>query len=89
MANMILLGEGGSINPERVTMVASAKSAPIKRLLKTIEPHRVIDLTYGYPRESVLVMDTGMLAITSYPIEKITYAIRIGKEVNPDEPIPF
>lgn len=89
MPNMITLGEGGSINPERVILVASMASAPVKRFVKHTDPANLVNLTYGYPRRSVVVFDTGVVAITSYEPERLALAVRYGKEIDPDEKIPF
>jgi regulator of extracellular matrix RemA (YlzA/DUF370 family) len=89
MPNMIQIGRGGSINPERVLVVASATSAPIKRLLKKVNPGHVLNLTYGYPRRSVLVFDNGFLAITSHTVDDMTLAVRFGREVPGDDELPF
>lgn len=89
MTNMILLGEGGSLNPKCVIAVASAKSAPVKRMLKTLPAMQILDLTYGYPRETVVILDNGMLALTAYTVEQMTLAVMYERQVNPDETIPF
>lgn len=88
MINLIAMGEGGSINPERVVMVASMFSAPIKRLIKQTPPDKVLNLTYGYPQRSVVVFDNGMLAITRYHVEDLSFAIQAGKEVESHD-LPF
>lgn len=89
MINMILMGDGGSLNPERVVMVASLKSAPIKRLLRKQDAARIVDLTYGYPQRSLVIFDNGMMAITRYDVPELSFALRIGKEIKDGEDIPF
>lgn len=89
MASMILLGEGGSLSPKHIIAVASAHSAPIKRMLKMLPAHQILDLTYGYPRNTVVILDNGMLAITSYTIDQMTLAVQYERQVNEDEAIPF
>lgn len=86
--NVILMGEGGGINPARVILVASMKSAPVKRFVKHTDPGKVINMTYGYPQRSIVVMDTGTVIITCYDVYELTHAIRQGKEVDRDA-IPF
>lgn len=81
MPNMLMMGEGGSINPERVLLVASLKSAPIKRLVKYTEGNKVINITYGYPQLSVIVFDNGMIAVTCYPVEELSAALRREREL--------
>jgi len=88
VTNMISMGEGGSINPARVVLVASLRSAPIKRLVKETEPGRLINLTYGYPQRSVIVFENGFVAITKYEADELAKAIWRGKEVE-DHGLPF
>ncbi|MDX2076632.1 MAG: DUF370 domain-containing protein [bacterium] len=75
MSHILIIGRGGSINASRVTAIANAKSAPIKRLLECTNPQQILDLTYGYPRRAVLVLDNGMLAIVSRSPEELARAI--------------
>ena len=88
MITLISMGEGGSINPARVVMVASMASAPIKRFVHQTAPDKLVNLTYGYPQRSVIIFDNGMVAITRYPAEQVTLVIGSGKEVDNDE-LPF
>lgn len=74
MTKMILLGAGGSINPDQVLMIASLRSAPIKRLLKLAPPEKVINLTYGYPRRSLVIFENGMLVISRVDVDELTEA---------------
>jgi regulator of extracellular matrix RemA (YlzA/DUF370 family) len=91
--NLMSMGESGCINPQRVLMVVSLKSAPIKRLLKETPPYNVINMTYGYPQRSLIVFDNGMLAITRHEVETLSAAIRRGDllddAANEAEPIPM
>ncbi len=89
MPTIIMIGEGGSINPERVLMIASMKSAPVKRLLKYADPDKVINMTYGYPQRSLIIFDTGFMAITHHEIYTLSQAVRRGKEVDYDDTLPF
>lgn len=71
MTKLIQLGRGGAIAPERVVAVARASSAPIKRLLEAAGPSRILSLTYGEPRQSVLLLDNGYLIVVSLTIEEL------------------
>lgn len=88
MNYMISMGEGGSINPDRVIMVASLASQPVKQFLKNTPPDKLLNLTYGYPRRSIVVFDNGFVAITRYPVEQLDFAIRTKTEVEYDG-LPF
>ncbi|MEL6525595.1 MAG: DUF370 domain-containing protein [Chloroflexota bacterium] len=85
---MISMGEGGSINADRVIAVASMASAPVKRFVDNTPPDKLLNLTYGYPRRSIVVFDNGFVAITRYPVEELDFAIRTKTEVNHDG-LPF
>lgn len=89
MNYMISMGKGGSINSDRVVMVASMLSAPVKRFVKNLEPGKVVNLTYGYPQRSVLIFDNGMVAITRYDVKDLDFAVRTKTEVDSDDDIPF
>ncbi len=78
MPRMIILGRGGAIDADRVVAVAPFKSKPIKRLLDAVGPARVINLTYGYPRQSVVVLDNGYLAVTSRTMDELARAFHSG-----------
>ncbi len=69
MTNWIDLGRGGAIAAHRVIGAARANSAPVKRLLQAAGNARVINLTYGEPRETVLILEGGYLAVISLPLE--------------------
>jgi len=86
---MMLMGEGGSITPERVIMVASLQSEPVKRFLKYTDAKMVVNMTYGYPQRSVIVFDNGMVAVTRYTVEQLTTAINRGEEVYHDDHVTF
>lgn len=69
------VGRGGAIAAERVVALGRASSAPIKRLLEAAGPRLVLNLTYGEPRQTVLVLDTGHLAVISQPLEEVLTAL--------------
>lgn len=69
--NWISVGRGGAIAAHRVVAAARTSSAPIKRLLDSAGTAQVLNLTYGEPRQTVLILDTGHLAVISQPLEMI------------------
>lgn len=71
MARWIMVGPGGAIDAAHVVAVVSAHSEPVKRLLQMIPKERVLNMTYGYPRRSVLMFDNGCLAIVSMPVDEM------------------
>jgi regulator of extracellular matrix RemA (YlzA/DUF370 family) len=86
MPRILILGRGGSIDADRVVAVASAKSAPIKRLLQAIGPERVLNLTYGYPRQAVILFDNGYLAVVSRTVDELARALHMEGEANGQPP---
>lgn len=85
MSAWITLGRGGIVDTRRILAVASARSAPVKRLLKRIEPERVVNLTYGYPRESVILLEEGWLVLVSLTIDQLSAQLE-SERIDPDEP---
>lgn len=65
LRHMISLGEGGAIDAARIILVTPYRSRPIHRLLAKTDPAKVVNVTYGYPRESVLLLDSGYIVIAS------------------------
>lgn len=65
------VGQGGAICVERVVLVANARSAPIKRWIERSDPARIINLTYGYPRQAVLLLDNDYLIIVPIELEDL------------------
>lgn len=72
MNRFLTLGRGGVIDASRIIVIASVRSAPVKRVLSLTPPERIISLTYGYPRESVLVLDGGYLVVVSQTIDELS-----------------
>lgn len=91
MPRMIILGRGGVIDAQRVVAIGSARSAPVKRLLKSIAAEKVLDLTYGYPRESVILLDNGYLAIVSRTVGELARALDdgTGKDLSHENQPPW
>lgn len=73
--NILIMGRGGAINAERVVAIAPAKSAPVRRLLEAAGRGRVIDMTYGYPRQAIILFDNGYIAIVSRTVEELARAL--------------
>jgi regulator of extracellular matrix RemA (YlzA/DUF370 family) len=84
--SMIAIGEGGSINPAEVVLVASMTSAPVKRLVRQTDPQKIVNLTYGYPRRSLIVFANGFIAITHLPVDALTAAVCSERAAHLDNP---
>jgi regulator of extracellular matrix RemA (YlzA/DUF370 family) len=87
MSNWLRMGYGGLVDRRRVVAVGRARSATIKRLLAAMTPHRVLNLTYGYPREAVLLLDNGYAVLVSLTLEEIEALLhKDNEEGGDDEP---
>lgn len=75
MPKLVSIGRGGAIDLDQVVAVARASSAPIKRLLEAAGPSRVINLTYGEPRQSVVLFDNGCMAVVSLSVEAVLHLL--------------
>lgn len=71
MENWLRLGYGGLVGRQRIVAVGRARSKHMRRLIEATPPGCLLDLTYGYPRESVVLLEGGFLAIVSVPLEEL------------------
>lgn len=76
----IIPDHGGSINSSHIVAIGSARSAPIKRLLAATNPERLLHTNYGYPRESVILLDNGFIVVTSIPVNELTALLCEGAQ---------
>jgi regulator of extracellular matrix RemA (YlzA/DUF370 family) len=65
------LDDAGLIALERVVAVGPAESAGMERLLRATPDDRLIILTGGRKRRSVLVLDSGHVVVTALTLEQI------------------
>jgi regulator of extracellular matrix RemA (YlzA/DUF370 family) len=80
MPKMIKLGRGGGVAVDRVVAVAPFRSKPIKRLLDAAGSGKVVNLTYGYPRLSVILLDNGYLLVTKLTTDEVMRAFELIRE---------
>lgn len=88
MPPMIAIGETALIDAGRIIAVVPRRSAPVIRMLKTFPRERILNLTYGYPRHSVIVFDDGTIAFISLTVETLRDVLRrymVVVDVEPDE----
>ncbi|NLF78341.1 MAG: DUF370 domain-containing protein [Chloroflexi bacterium] len=83
MTRWIAVGYGGLLDAERVVAAVRARSAPVKRLLDAAGPDQIINLTYGYPRKSVVLLDTGHLALLPLAFDDLLRLLN-SEETNDD-----
>ncbi len=67
----LIIEDFGSVAVERIVSVAQVESAPIRRLLELIPPSQIIVLTGGRRRQSALILDSGHIVLTAWPVGKI------------------
>jgi hypothetical protein len=81
---MLHVGFGGVVAANRILAVISPDSAPIKRMVReATDEGRIIDMTYGRRTKSVIVLDTGHLALAALQPDTIVGRLRQqrGKEI--------
>lgn len=67
----IEIGQQGIVNARRIVAVGGAQPAGMKRLLGAVSQERIVDLTGGRRRQSLLVLDTTHLVLTALPVEEV------------------
>lgn len=72
---MIVLSHGGIIHTDHIALIASIHSEPIKRLVNKLPEESIFNLTYGYPRQAVIVLTNGYIAIVSQSVEELATQI--------------
>ena len=65
MGRFVVVGTGGILAIDRVVVIARADSAPVRRLVEAVGRDRVVDLTFGQPRRSVVVLDSSHVVAVS------------------------
>ena len=77
----INVGYGNLVAAERIVMLASPESAPVKRLIQDAkEDGRAIDLTCGKKTKSVIMTDTESVILSALPPEKLAVRAEGGEE---------
>ena len=65
------IGEQGVVAAVRVVAVAQAESAAARRLLSATPLEKIITLSGGKKRRSLLVLDSGHLVVTALTVEQV------------------
>ena len=70
--NFISVGAGSLVAADRIVSATTPDAAPLKRLIQQAkEEGSAIDLCQGKKCRSVLILDNGMLVLSSFEMEKI------------------
>lgn len=69
----------GIVAARRIVAIGRAEAAPIRHMIQDTPISQVVVLTGGQKRQTVLVMDSGHVVITSLTIEEIEDLLRNEK----------
>lgn len=69
MSTWLIDPSKSAFHRSHVIAVATIHSAPIKRFLKSLGEERVLNLTYGFPQETIVLFDNGLVAIVSLTVD--------------------
>lgn len=67
----IVLDGIGFVSTDKVIAIGKADSAPLRRLLAALPPDRVVVLTGGRRRQSVILLETGHAVVTALPVDEL------------------
>ncbi len=82
---LVNIGFGNMISAQRLLVVVSPDSAPIKRLAQDVrERGLLIDASFGRRTRSVLVMDSGHVVLSALSPEVVSSRLQ-GKEAASEE----
>lgn len=82
------VGYGNLVAAERIVLIASPESAPVKRLIQDAkDDSRAVDLTCGKKTRAIIVTDTEHVIMSALPSEKIA-ARASGEEVAEESDTP-
>jgi regulator of extracellular matrix RemA (YlzA/DUF370 family) len=70
----------GFIQVERIVTVGRADAAPMRRLLAALPREKVVILTGGRRRRSVVLLDTGHAVITSLSVAELQARLAAEEE---------
>ena len=75
---LVHIGFGSFVALNRVMVIMSPESAPIKRLIQEArERNTLVDATYGRRTKAVIVQDNGQIVLAA--IQPETIAARVGQ----------
>lgn len=70
--DLVSIGYGGLVSPQRLIAVVAPDSAPVKRLVSEARDHgMLIDATFGRKTAAVLIMDSDHVILSGLPVEKL------------------
>lgn len=79
--NLLNVGFGNTVVADRVVVIVSPNSAPMKRLKdEARESHRLVDATHGRRTRSVIIMDSNHIVLSAIQAETISQRFETLKE---------
>jgi len=80
---LVHVGFGGVVVASRVLAIMAPDSAPVRRMIRRAQKEgTAIDMTYGRRTKTVIVLDTGHLALAALQPETIVNRFRQTQESN-------
>ncbi len=77
----VSVGAGSIVAADRIVSAAAPDSAPMKRLVQDAkEEGSAIDLCQGKKCRAVLILDNGMVVLSSFEMDVITKRLSEGDE---------
>ena len=79
--NLLNVGFGNTVVADRVVVIVSPNSAPMKRLKdEARDSHRLVDATHGRRTRSVIIMDSNHIVLSAIQAETISQRFETLKE---------
>ncbi|MFQ6820021.1 MAG: extracellular matrix/biofilm regulator RemA [Veillonella parvula] len=73
---LLNIGFGNMVSANRVMVIISPESAPIKRMVQDArDKGLLIDATYGRKTRAVLVMDSGQIVLSAIQPETVAHRL--------------
>ncbi len=86
MMELVSIGFGGLVAPQRLVALVSPDSAPVKRLISEARNRSMlIDATFGRKTAAVLVMDSDHVILSGLPLEKLAPRFGVDPTVLEEE----
>jgi len=86
MTPFIFIKPGMLIDVGRIVAVMPARSEPIKRFIRVTNAGRVLNMQHGYPRRTVILLESGQLVYSSLTVDQLRDALLQKAEVVDVEP---
>jgi len=80
-AELLHIGFGGVIAANRILVIVSPDSAPVKRMIRAAnEEGLIVDMTHGRKTKAAIVLDSGHVVLAALQPETIVSRLRQQRE---------